>query len=290
MSSDNNNPLFQGRSRGSEAAMPLVEVFLRAFALRIRGRMVSRSSTDFQVRLATVETRRLSELIKDTEFRDTGVFGLLRFDTLGHGGLAVIQRPVLSRIIGAMLGDDAGSEEAGSDARPLSPVELRIALRIFQDITRDLIATWPRRPVPSIELEGSPGNARVMDGKSTDEEMYSAVLDFGPAEAPYGLMCVAIPSQTLRGIGSPTRPERKKSSPKGPDFARVMPLEIELVGEMARLPMRVRDLRALRHGDLLPMGALQGAILRVNDRPVVIGEAGHANGQRSVRVLRKLAD
>ena len=290
MSSDNPNPLLAGKARGSEAAMPLVEVFLRAFALRIRGRMVSRSSTDFQVRLASVETRRLSDVIKDPEFRDSGVFGLLRFDTLGHGGLAVIQRTVLSRIIGAMLGDDAGSEEGASDARPLSPVELRIAFRIFQDITRDLAATWPRRPVPSVELEGSPGNARVMDGKSTDEEVYSAILDFGPAEAAYGLMCVAIPAQSLRGIGSPDRPERKRNPNKAPDLARVMPLEVELVGEMARLPMRVRDLRSLRAGDLLPMGALQGAVLRVNGKPVVIGEAGHANGQRSVRVLRKLSD
>jgi flagellar motor switch protein FliM len=70
---------------------------------------------------------------------------------------------------------------------------------------------------------------------------------------------------------------------------RVMPVEIELVAEMARINLRLRDLKVLRVGDLLPLGPISGATLRANGKPVLAGEAGHANGQRSMKVKRKLS-
>ena len=64
--------------------------------------------------------------------------------------------------------------------------------------------------------------------------------------------------------------------------------EVEIVAEMARLPMRVQDLKQLQAGDLVPLGAIDGALVRVNGRAVFKGEPGHANGQRSVRLRKKI--
>ena len=81
-------------------------------------------------------------------------------------------------------------------------------------------------------------------------------------------------------------PENGKPG-KPVDFQRILPVEVELVAEMARLPMRIRDLRGLNVGDILPLGALEGATIRVNGKPIITAEAGHSNGQRSVRVISK---
>ena len=71
-------------------------------------------------------------------------------------------------------------------------------------------------------------------------------------------------------------------------MGRVMPVEIEVVAEMARVAMRVRDLKKLEVGDLVPLGALESALLRINGRPVLAAEPGHADGQRSIRVLDRV--
>ena len=58
--------------------------------------------------------------------------------------------------------------------------------------------------------------------------------------------------------------------------------------EMARVAMRVRDLKKLEVGDLVPLGALESALLRINGRPVLAAEPGRADGQRSIRVFDRV--
>ncbi len=281
--------LLKSRSSDAEESTTAAEDFLRRLSQRVRSRLVSRCSRDFQVRLVPdIEVKSIGEVIRDDDFGKTAVYGLLRFDAQRVPGLACMQRSLLTRIIGAQLGDEAGSDEV-IGARPLSPVESRLAHRIFLELAEDLQDVWPVRPVPTVVLEGKPGTSRVIGHESYSEEVYVAILDFGPPEDnDYGLMCVTIPTQVLRT----TRPGGGlgpgDESPLSPaSFERVMPIQIELVAEMARLPMRIRDLRALQVGDILPLGALDGATIRVGDKPIIVAEAGHSNGQRSVRVIKK---
>ena len=67
-----------------------------------------------------------------------------------------------------------------------------------------------------------------------------------------------------------------------------MPIEFEVVAEFARMRMRVRELRGLRVGDIVPLGPTEGVLLRVNGKNVIRGDAGIQNGQRSVKVTERL--
>lgn len=290
MADESTSVLLSGRNRHTEAAMPAVEEFFRSLALRIRARMVNRSSSNFQVRLASVAVQNLEEVKDDQRFRTDGVYGLLRYDAPKIPGLAVLQRPLLTRIIGAMLGDDDETpQQDNTDARPLSPVEARIAQRIFVDLTGDLVETWPVLPTPSVSLDGAPGNVRVVEQHGSDEESFVATIEFGPDKAPYGLMTVTVPSQVLRSLGqAKSSADDTPRLPRPVEFNRVMPVEVECVAEVARLPMRVKDLRGLEVGDLVPLGPIKTALMRVNGHPMLTVEPGHANGQRSVRVLGRL--
>ena len=121
-----------------------------------------------------------------------------------------------------------------------------------------------------------------------DEDVYVAELQFGPADEPYGTMFTTIPVQVLRGIEGKGGVAEEDDGREVKTLDRVMPIEMEVVAEMARLPMRVRDLKNLKVGDLIPLGPLTGVLMRINGKNVLVGEPGHANGQRSVRIMKRI--
>ena len=287
MRTDPSQVLVAQRQRNTRSAMPMVEEYFQALLLRLRSRMVNRSSSDFQVRMGSVEVRRLSEVRNDAVFHESGVFGLLRFEPTGTTGVAALQRSLLTRVIGAMLGDDAGAGEGTDGSRPMSPVESRIAARILRDLALDLRDTWPHAPRPDIRLDGIPGNARVIELDSGDEELFTVNYDFGPADDPFGLFCVTVPTSVLRPMAAGRdAPLPRKSRPV--DLGRVLPVEVEVTAEMTRLSMRVKDLQRLEPGDVVPIGSMAQAVLRINGKAAFTGEPGHAHGQRSIRVLSRL--
>jgi flagellar motor switch protein FliM len=288
--------LLAGRSKDSQDAMPVIEEFLRAVGNRLRARLVNRTSSDIQVDLQEVVIQSIEAIKRSDEMSADGVFGLLRFDSSQLPGVVTLQRGLLTRVIGAMLGDDQelaqdddeAEEEDG--ARPLSPVEQRIAHRMFRDMLSDVVDSWPMPQPPDMALDGHPGNSRIIDLQSGEEEVVSATFMVGMEEDEFGKLVVGIPTHVLRTAGQPKdRNKKKDSAPsKPPQMSRVMPVEVEVVAEMARLPMRVRDLHNLQSGDLLPLGPMDAAVVRVNGRALMQGEPGHANGQRSIRIRKKI--
>lgn len=284
--------LLVNRSNDSEDAMPAVEEYFRMLGARIRTRLVNRTSANFVVNIDSVEAVPLDGIKQGEGFGAVGIYTLLRFDKGKLAGGLALQRALLTRIIGAMLGDDGeddedmeDEEDEGDDPRPLSPVEARISRRLMLDLMSDLVKVWPVAGAPEITLESGPGNARIIDPSSGLEDVYLVVFSLGTEEDDYGRLSVAVPSQVLRSI---TEPPKTGADPKretrAPQMSRVHPVEVDVVAEVARLPMRVRDLHRLRVGDLVPLGPIDGALVRVNGRAIFQGEPGHQNGQRSIRV------
>jgi flagellar motor switch protein FliM len=288
MATESSVLLLQQRSLSAEQTLPAVEEFFRALSQKVRARLVNRSSSNVRLRLGGVFIKTLVEVKEDPQFKDSGVYGLLRFNGVGAPAAVAIQRPLLTRIIGAMLGDEDGSDEGDETrVRPLSQVEVRIAQRLFRELCQDLMDVWPSQPSPPISLDGVPGQARLIDGTIATEEVYLVTMDFGPAEGSWGLLTVTVPTQALRNIGQ-SKDANSGGARRRPDMERVLPVEVEMVAEMARVPMRVRDLKKLEIGDLVPLGSLEGALMRINGRALLLAEPGHANGQRSVRVLDRV--
>jgi flagellar motor switch protein FliM len=280
--------LLAKRKKGSGRELPAVEEFFRTLSQRVRARLVNRVGSNFQVRTKEVTVQQLGDVFG--EDMANGVFGMLRFDAPRIPGPASMERGLLTGIIGAMLGDEQGLAEPddGEEERPLSIVEQRIAERIFMDLATDLALVWPIQPGPSVVLDGAPGSSRVVETGSVDEDVYVGRLEFGPLDDPYGTLITTIPVQVLRGLESKDSRQDDERSREVKDLDRVMPIELEMVAEMARIPMRVRDLRSLRVGDLIPLGPMKGALLRINGKNVMLGEPGHSNGQRSVRVIKRI--
>jgi len=268
--------------------MPAVEDFFHAIAHRIRARLVNRSAADIQVRVAGVEVKSLGAVLEDPEYRENAIYGLMRFTPPGLPGLIVLQGSLLSKIVGAMLGEYMGDDEEAPMARALTAVEQQIALRVCNDVVSELTEEWPVRPAPRIDVDRPATSGRVVAGAVHSVSVFSATLDFGPPTSPFGLLSCNVPVQVFRDMGGPSVLEHDKSSAVEVDFSRVMSLEVELVAEIARLSMTVGQVRAMEIGDSLEVGPVRKAVLKVNGRPLMEGKPGELDGHRSVQIRRRI--
>ena len=284
---DNTASLLSQRSKEAETAMPAVEDFFRVVAHKVRARLVNRSSVDIPVRVAGVEVKSLGVVLEDSEYREGSIYSLLRFNPLGMPGMIVLQGALLGRIVGTMLGEDPEEESQMGAVKALTPVEQKIAHRVCGDLVSELHDGWPLKPVPRIETDAPASSPRSVTGNVRNTEVFAATLDFGPPTNPYGLLCCAIPVQAFRALSGPVVIEREKSAPSV-DLSSLMPIEVEIVAELAAFELTVSQLERLAVGDTLEVGNIRTAGIKVNGKPTFEGVAGEVDGHRSVQIRRRI--
>lgn len=277
------SPLINPRSRENNASIPKVESFFQMAASRLRSRLVSRSASDIPIR-TRVGVRTMDALSRDEVFSGGMVVGEIH---LGEGrapGMVVMQHNLLTQLIAVLLGEDLETGSTLSQFRSLTPVERRIASRICQDLATGLGRSWPEINGPTFEFSGLIAPSTMLETMSAVAPMYIAMLDFGSNSGPLGLMAVVIPVAVFPQDEPLARPERRK---KEHSLDALMNVEVEVVAELTRLELTVNSLRALEVGQVVHLGLLRDAIVKVNGMPLCEGQAGVSNGLRSVRLIRR---
>jgi hypothetical protein len=69
-----------------------------------------------------------------------------------------------------------------------------------------------------------------------------------------------------------------------------MPLEVEVVAELARVKIPFSDLQSLKLGSLIDLGPAQPVELKINDHVALRGEAGESRGCHSVRIQEQVSN
>jgi len=279
--------LLTQRSKEAEFAMPAVEDFFRLVAHRVRARLVNRSSVDIPVRVAGVEVKPLSMVLDDNEYREGSIYSVLRFNPLGLPGMIVLQGTLLGRIVGTMLGEDPDEETRMGGVKALTPVEQKIAHRVCGDLVSEMHDCWPLTPVPRMETDSPASSPRSITSNVRNTEVFAATLDFGPPTNPYGLLCCAVPVHAFRALAGPMVIEKERDPPSV-DLTPLMPVEVEMVAQMAKLELTVSALRALAVGDTLDVGSLRSVLIKVNGKTLFEGRPGEVDGHRSVQIQRRL--
>jgi flagellar motor switch protein FliM len=67
-----------------------------------------------------------------------------------------------------------------------------------------------------------------------------------------------------------------------------MPVEVEMVAELARLQLTVDTLRYMSVGDTLEVGSVRSALVSVNGKTVFEGQPGEVDGHRSIQIRRRV--
>lgn len=272
-------------------AQPKLEGCFRSVARRMRTRLMSRSGCDTPIRATEPQSLLVPELFELPEVTNGVLWSSYTAGRSGGSGLIVIEGALLDGLIGRLFG---AADTPGMDAyqrRPLTDVEIRVGTRLMDEIYEAITTSWPLQP--SIELLDRT-TSTTRPGATTlppTSRVVAISIECGTEEEPLGRITIALPMSALRGLATGagvanTRPPVMRAA----NYERVMPMEAEVVVELARVHATLQSLQDLRVGDELPLGTVREARALINGKPSLIGEAGAEGFQRSFRVLRRIED
>ena len=266
----------------------MVEDLFRQTILHLRTRLINRTGGEVPIRFAAASVCTLGDVF-DRLHGQGSVIAQFYVASKRVRGVIVLEGALIQRLVGLMLGETEQPETSRSQMRQLTGIDLRLAGRICQD-TLDAIcdaSTMPDRPVAT--LGDVLPTSRSVSTLPRSTTVIESALDFGPPDAPYGLISVVLPPQGA-GVLWPTRAHSGKQRVAEPEIgiSRVMPVEVPVVAELSRVKMTLSALKNLKTGDTVDLGAVRRVQLQVGGKAALIGEAGEKDGVACVKVLRRV--
>ena len=131
---------------------------------------------------------------------------------------------------------------------------------------------------PSAVVETGESRALGLPLPATATTLVTTV-QAGTNEDRLGSFVLAFPVSLARHLWPGAAPEQAAN-----DMNRVLPINVEVVAELARLEVPLSRLQGLAIGDTLDLGRLSDVVLRVRGEPTLRGEPGTIDGVRCVRV------
>jgi flagellar motor switch protein FliM len=259
----------------------------RAAVRRMRTHLVNRIGVDVPVRFSDVGTVSWGELAEQFLEEGQGIYVRFALHPGGHEGVLAIDGALLFRIMGLLLGEDPYGVPAPYLWRAPTRMDLTAARRVASDVFAGLVEALPAREGARLEILEVTGSPRLDVGHGPLTLMLDATLDFGPPEDPYGLMTLSLPLTWASSLW-PSAPRPTRQDEAG--VARVLPLPVTAVAELARLRVPYGRLETLAPGDVLDLGGHHPVTLTVAGRPGFVGEAGVVEGTRCVRILARRAE
>jgi flagellar motor switch protein FliM len=278
-----------GADREVQASLPLLDESLRAASRRVRTRMLGRSGTDTPIRIASIRPMILAEILDLPEVRDAAAWSGFVVERLDASGFTVIESRLLDRLVGRLFGEIDPGDRPTPGPRTATEVELKVATRLCSELYSAIEAHWPSRPAPRFRALRAVSSGRAGTDVGAATSMVAVSLEFGNEVESLGTLTLALPVMLLRGLAA--TPEATDAVSPAPARAarveRVLPIPVEVVVELSRMRMSLRELRELRVGDQLSLPPCREAVASINGRPTLAGEAGQRDGVRCIRVGRK---
>lgn len=264
-----------------------VQDLFRTAVRQMRGHLVNRVGVEVPVRFGDVATVSHMDLLEQFSDEGEGVYVRFSVEPGGHHGVLAIDGALLFRIMGLLLGEDPWAEPAPFVWRPPTRMDRMVARRLASDVFSGVLDSLPKTFGGTIEVVEVTGNPRVDLPLSRTAQLLDATLDFGPPEDPFGLMTMALPLSFAQALWP--EPDSARSAASEAGVARVLPLPITTVAELARVRMSLGDVHDLQVGQVIDLGARKAVTMSVADRASFTAEAGVVDGTRCVRILNRLS-
>lgn len=300
--------LVEGTARTVAAGRPsVVAVDLVARERSVRGRwpglelvadrFVSRLRTTFGALLGRVPAVAVDavELVRFREVREhvprPATLQLFRMPPLRGLGLVGLSRALAGLALEVSLGGRAERCTPSTD-RELTAIDVRVLERLGRRILHDLGEAW--RPVAALEFsllrsEQNPLLAAIAAAQDVVLRLELTVTHDGGERAA---LTVCIPNAALDPVRHvlETVPGSGGEAPSTAWNDRMRALlddtDVEVTAELGRARLRVREVLALRAGDVVPLGAGREGpvVVRVEGRPLFLGAPGVAGSSNAVRI------
>ena len=266
-----------------------VDELFRSAATGIRTRLVNRIGSNLPVRPMETVWVPLSQM-KD-RIPAGAALASFRLPS-GLVGMVAVEQDLLARLVGQMLGQPPEFAKTADPffvvmpERPLSRFDLVIARRVAEDVLGGLIEILGAPGMGPAEITGVGSPSRIVMPVPPTALVGAVTYEIGSAEQPYGAITLVTSSEITR-IGAPRAVSRLNGEGKL-GIERVLPLPVTAVVELRRLSLPLSRVRSLEVGQLLDLGPVRDVVLRVGDRPALVGEAGSQNQVRSIRVKSRV--
>jgi flagellar motor switch protein FliM len=274
--------------RDVASALPMLEGCFRSAVRATRARLVTRTGRDIPVVLQEVRSATALEVLSSDLATGHAVWCPFHLGRADLAGFVLLESRLLSRLVGRLFGD--GDMPASFDVeRTPSEVELSVGGRLCRELFASLERFWPP-PHPPRFFAGDLSTARHgVSDIPVFAQMVVAEVRFGPEDAPLGFLQCILPGSLVRGMaGKKPPPATRPEASRTLNYDRLMPVEVELVVELARFELPLSALEDLQVGSELPLGGGQDVCGRVNDRVYFFGDAGVAAGVRSFKIARRV--
>jgi flagellar motor switch protein FliM len=216
---------------------------------------------------------------------------LFRVEPLKSTGMMVFDPVLVYAVLDAFFGARSTADD-GAELRDLTAIEQRILARMARALLEDSMKAW--RPIADLQLEFIrtelnpqfvtvlPAHAVVVDTK------FGIDLDGKHGHLRTVLAYAALEPLKDRLSSGVHGHEATDDSLRQRLWDRLRETRVSICAELGRGRIRVRDLLALRPGDLLPLEdhADGGAVLRIAQRPKATGKPIVSRGVYAIRVER----
>ena len=276
------NPLLASRNRKNESIIPLVEMFFKQLSEQFRSKIVSWAGQDIPTRIAAVEVTNMHDLLNNQEFKDAVLYAVIKVKGLPLDGCVMMQFPLFAKLLEVSIGGE-GSTEFSSAVRTLTEFESQFAVRTFEHLCKQIQKSWGfGRKGVELQITAPTLNQPAFGPKSKTMEVISATMDIGPITSPYGLMSIALPSQLFeRALGTSLATGVEEQTT---NFDHVLDVKVDLVAELERITLSVKQLRELQVGVILPLRQQKEITLRVNGQKRFMGVFGSTGDTRSIQI------
>jgi len=279
---------FATQDRIVRGKMPTLEMVNERFSRMWRVGLYNllRRSADLSVR--GVELMKFSDYLH-TLYVPTNL-NLIKMKPLRGTGLIVFEPTLVFAVLDNFFGG-AGRFPAKIEGREFTPTEMRVIQLMLKQAFADLTEAWA--PVMQVEFEYTHSEVNPHFASIVSPREYVVVSKFHvELEGGGGEMHVTLPYSMLEplrelldaGIAS-DRSEKDENFPSqlrdGLHLA-----EVDVAGVLASKTMTVRQLVALKVGDVLPIDIAKSIPITVENIPLFEGEFGLHGGKNAVKITR----
>ena len=271
--------------------MPTLELVNERFAGQARIALFGFMRRSPEITVGQARIVKYSEFVRNLAVPTN--LNIVQLGPLRGNGLVVIEPDLIFGIVDILFGGD-GRFNTRVEGREFTPTELRIIHRLLEVLLDEYRKSWaPVYPL-NPEFVRSETHAQFATIASPTEIVVETVftLEFGSIT---GKLQVCFPYSSVEPIRdllfSSLQADRAEPEKRWTKLLEreVQGADVELVANLSKTEIPVRDLVSLQPGDVLPIDVPENVIASIDGVPMFDCKFGTLNGQYAIRVNRILA-
>lgn len=281
---------FHSQDRIVRGRMPTLEMINERFARYYRTSLFAMLRRTADISASGVQMLKFSEFVH-TLFVPTSL-NLVRVHPLRGKGLCVLDPKLVFSVVDNYFGG-SGRFHTKIEGRDFTPTELRVVKMLLDLIFRDMIEAW--RPVLKVNFEylGSEVNPQFANIVSPSEVVvvttFNIDLEAGGGDLhfvmPYSMV---EPIRDLLDAGVQSDRGDKDERWERALRARIQHADLELSSILAETEISVKEMAALKKGDIIPLEIPEMVELSTSDIPLFRGQIGVSGGNYAIKIREKI--